>query len=330
MPLTDFLGRERSVLTLILVTVALITIFLLSEIMGVVFFAITLGYVLYPGFRYLKDKGLSDRQSAGILALLSFLSLGLLSVPFLVVLYRRRDILIEFISALPQRFSYDILSYTYTIETNYLITLTRDWVSTTAVNIAQSIPSLSLQLFLLVFLVYAIVRHARKIEDAVLTIIPGNMKSSLYSYNRRIEGTLYGIYLVQLATAVLTFFIALPVFYLLGYPAFISLSLFAGVLQFVPVVGPSLLVILLSIFEYAAGNGFQAYLVLLVGLLVVAVLPDAVLRPRMAGRTTGLPASLYFAGFVGGVLTMGPIGVLAGPLLIALLLETIEQLCDVD
>jgi predicted PurR-regulated permease PerM len=52
------------------------------------------------------------------------------------------------------------------------------------------------------------------------------------------------------------------------------------------------------------------------GLVLVGFLPDAVIRTKLAGRTADLPASLHFVGFVGGVLTLGLIGFIAGPLLV--------------
>jgi predicted PurR-regulated permease PerM len=36
--------------------------------------------------------------------------------------------------------------------------------------------------------------------------------------------------------------------------------------------------------------------------------------------------SLYFVGFVGGVLTLGAIGIIAGPLIVAILVEVVELL----
>lgn len=45
------------------------------------------------------------------------------------------------------------------------------------------------------------------------------------------------------------------------------------------------------------------------------------IRPRLARRTADIPGSLYFVGFFGGVLTLSPIGVVAGPLAIGLFVE---------
>lgn len=58
-----------------------------------------------------------------------------------------------------------------------------------------------------------------------------------------------------------------------------------------------------------------------VGFFLVAWLPDVLIRPRLARGAANLPGTLYFAGFTGGLLTLGPIGVIAGPLAVALLAE---------
>jgi predicted PurR-regulated permease PerM len=53
-----------------------------------------------------------------------------------------------------------------------------------------------------------------------------------------------------------------------------------------------------------------------------------VIRTRLARETADLPGSLYFVGFVGGLLTLGPIGVIAGPLAVALVVEMGNLLTD--
>jgi predicted PurR-regulated permease PerM len=60
--------------------------------------------------------------------------------------------------------------------------------------------------------------------------------------------------------------------------------------------------------------------------VIIGLVPDLVVRPQLASRQAKLPVSLYFVGFVGGVLTVGVIGVVAGPLVVALLIETVQLL----
>ena len=74
--------------------------------------------------------------------------------------------------------------------------------------------------------------------------------------------------------------------------------------------------------------GAAAMLADVLGGLLVAWLPDLVIRPRLARETADLPGSLYFVGFVAGLLTLGPIGVIAGPLAVALVVEIGGLLTD--
>jgi predicted PurR-regulated permease PerM len=70
----------------------------------------------------------------------------------------------------------------------------------------------------------------------------------------------------------------------------------------------------------------RAVLVTVLGLVFVGLAPDAVIRPRLASRTAHLPTSLYFIGFTGGILTLGAVGFIAGPLAVALLVEAVGLL----
>jgi predicted PurR-regulated permease PerM len=69
-------------------------------------------------------------------------------------------------------------------------------------------------------------------------------------------------------------------------------------------------------------------LVAVIGAVLVGFAPDAVIRPRLAKWAADLPTSLYFIGFTGGVLTVGPIGFIAGPLAVALLVEAVALLAE--
>jgi hypothetical protein len=100
----------------------------------------------------------------------------------------------------------------------------------------------------------------------------------------------------------------------------------AGMLQFIPIVGPSVLVLAMAAGDLIVENPTRAATVTVLGLVFIAYLPDPMVRPRLARRTADLPGSLYFIGFTGGLFTIGVVGVIAGPLLVALLAECVELL----
>lgn len=319
---------RQGFLAIILLAVALISFWVFSRVLATIFVAITIAYVLYPIRNKLVDKGLSSTLSSLTVTSLAFIILLTLAAPFIIVLYRRREILLGFLQDIPQSIELELLGREFTIQSSLIVETLRDTVTNTAINLAQSTPSLLLKFLLLIVLVFAILRNPMKIKNTLLEIVPGHHQQTVLEYNKAIKQTITGLYIVQLSTAILTFLVGLPVFYLLGYEPFVSLALLGGLLQFVPVLGPSILVIGLAAFEVLTIDLMSGVIVLIIGLLFVAALPDLMLRPQLADRTTGLPASLYFLGFIGGILTLGAIGIIVGPLIIALFLKTVELMAE--
>jgi predicted PurR-regulated permease PerM len=92
------------------------------------------------------------------------------------------------------------------------------------------------------------------------------------------------------------------------------------------VIGPSVVVLALVAVELTQGGFLAAASFLITGLVLIGFLPDALIRPQIAQRTADLPASLYFVGFTGGILSLGAIGIIAGPVAVALLDEIVTLL----
>lgn len=312
----------------VLVFLGLFSIWLFQDIIWTLFFAASLAYVLNPVNKNLKSRGFGETISAVISTLLALIAILTVALPFLVVLYRRRDILISFLEDLPQTLSFEILNYSFNLQVETLIDIIQESVVNTALGLAQSAPVLLLKLLLAIVVLYSLIKNAGRIRDFAQNLLTEEQETILMRYHIRAQKTLKGLYVVQASTAALTFLLALPVFYLLGYEPFISLSLLAGILQLIPILGPSILIIILAGAEFILGNVFMALIVLVSGLLVIALIPDILLRMKIADRTTALPASLYFLGFIGGLIALGAIGVIVGPLAVALLAETLEIMSE--
>ena len=306
----------------------LFSVWLFSEIIWVAFIGVSAAYILHPFNSYLKSKGLSSRVATILTSALSLLALIIIFVPFMVVLYRRRDILMEFLMDLPQVLEYEVLGNVYTVEVEFLISSAIEFLRDTAIGIASSFPTLILKLSLVVMIIYTLLRSPEKIQAFVNDTFGDKQKEILNRYHKRTMDALRGVYVIQFTSAILTFIVGLPVFYMLGYEPFIALSLVAAVLQLIPVAGPALLILGLAGVEAIAGNIVFAATVLISGLLIVAFTPDIVVRFTMADRTTSINPGLYFLGFVGGLLGLGAIGIIVGPLTVALMMETLDIFSD--
>lgn len=320
----SWFGDRRRRLGFAFVLVSLVSLYVLWQIVWTVFFALTFVYVLHPWRSELVDRGLHRRIAAGVLTVVATASVVGLFVPVLLVVYQRRGPILDFFRDAPEVIELSVGGFTYTYELAALVPVVRNTLSNAAVEVASAAPVLAMKVFLFVFLVYALLYKPDGVRSLLFRTVPGDVQEELMAYHERVRETLYGLYFVQAATGVLTFLIALPVFAMLGYGAFFSIAVLAGILQFIPVLGPSVVVVAVAVVEVAAGDVPQAVLVLVLGLTLVGFLPDAVLRPRLAKHSAGMPASLYFVGFLGGVFTVGPIGIIAGPLALSLLVQTVE------
>lgn len=299
---------------------------LLRGVLATVFFAVTVAYVLYPLRQWLSRRGLGPRVAAGTCTTIAFLAGVAVVTPVVVVLYLRRGDLFAYLRQLPATIPIEVGGFSFVIDVQSTLSSARSELTDLAIEIGAATPVLALKAFLFALLVYGLLLRPVQLRNALLRPVPPGYEDVVLAFHRRTRSTLYALYVLQAATALGTFLVGYVVFWALGYDAAFVLAVLSGVLQFIPVIGPSVLVLGVAAVEVVAENVVDAALVAVLGLVFVGFLPDAVIRPRLARLTTGLPASLYFAGFVGGVLSVGVVGVIAGPLVVAFLAEAVDLL----
>lgn len=306
----------------------LVTTFLLRDVLGTVFFAVTVAYVLYPVRERLVARGMGPHVASAVATTLAFVVVLLLLVPLGLTLYLRRNEMFALLSQLPDQVPIVFGQLTYTVDVAAVVAEASVVLRGVAVTIAGAAPVLALKAMLFVFVLYALLLHPLAAGRALRKLVPPGYHDVLLALHKRVKTTLYAIYVLQAATAFATFLIALVVFSLLGYRSAFSLAVVCGILQFVPVLGPSLLILGLAAFDFSLGDPTRGVLVLVLGLPLIGFLPDATVRPKLAERTAELPGSVYFVGFTGGVLSVGAVGFIAGPLAVAVLVEVVGLLSE--
>jgi predicted PurR-regulated permease PerM len=301
---------------------------MLADVLATVFFAVTVAYLLSPLREELTRRGLSAWGASLAATATAVLAVLALSLPFVVVVLLRLDALIAFLSTLPPTITVEVYGFSTTITLADARSTVVSFGRSLARSFALAIPVLSLKLTVFVMVVFALLSRTAETHRALIALVPHPYRGVVQALSRRTRATLFAIYVLQAATAAGTFAIALVLFYLLGYPYFLTLAVLSALLQFLPVVGPSLLIGLLALAHLLTGDPTGAALVFVAGAVLVAWLPDVLIRPRLARETADLPGSLYFVGFVGGLLTLGPVGIIAGPLAVALVVEMADHLSE--
>jgi predicted PurR-regulated permease PerM len=315
------MSRRLYVLGGVLAAIATLAAVILFDVLGTVFVALSVAYLLVPLRRRLRGYGFSRLTSTLAVTATAVGGVVALFGPLVYLLIVRFSEVSAVIRGLPESVPLRIGGFTYELVVSDVITLVSREVTALAGSIAASLPVLLIKLTLFVLLVFSLLHNQQDIRSGVLTVVPPNYRDIAEALHTRARETLFALYVLQAATAIGTFLIALPVFVLFGYGSPIVLATVAGILQFVPIAGPSLLIVVLVGGRLVAGDVAGALAVALVGGGLIAWLPDLLIRPRIASRTADISGSLYFIGFVGGLLSLGAIGIIVGPLVVALLVE---------
>lgn len=301
----------------------------LSAILGVIIFAITVAYVLYPVREWIRERGVSRRVASALTTTGVFFLVMVVLAPVGLAIYERREQFVETLEAIPETIAVDQFGIETEIEVGPILESVVDTLQAFTLELAVSIPELLLSLAVFTFVLYGILYKPGAVHAAVIGMVPPAYHDIVYRLHYRTRDTLYSIYVIQFATAAATFIIAAIIFTVLGYGSPLWLAFFAALLQFVPIIGPSVLVLGLVASDLLLfGEPARAVAVAVLGLVFISMIPDVTIRPRLAAHTGGFSSTLYFVGFVGGLLTVGAIGFILGPLAVALLVEVIKLLSE--
>jgi predicted PurR-regulated permease PerM len=108
-------------------------------------------------------------------------------------------------------------------------------------------------------------------------------------------------------------------YWLAGVPSPVTLGIITGVMALVP-GGAPLSFTLVSIYLVASGATVNGIALLVWGSTELFIV-DKTLRPKLVGGPIKLPFLPTFFGLIGGVKTMGFLGLFLGPVLMALIVS---------
>jgi predicted PurR-regulated permease PerM len=167
--------------------------------------------------------------------------------------------------------------------------------------------------------IFSLLRWGEELEIKLTRHVPEILRGYIRKLAEVTSDTLYAIYIVQIAIAVLTFFIALPVFYLLGYGNIIFYAFLAAFCELIPILGSSVAFILIGTYSLSLGDTRGVFILFFLGYLIVSCVPEIYVRPVLVGRRVKIHPLIMFIGIISGILTMGLAGFVLGPVIIVLI-----------
>ena len=186
------------------------------------------------------------------------------------------------------------------------------WVLHAAVNVSNGL----FQLCLVTFIVFFFYRdgpwfadRCRDLMERVSGDLSHELTNILVNTTRSVVFGLVGTALGQAIVASIGFWIA-------DVPGVLMLSFLVFVLSVVP-IGPPLIWGPAAVWLYSTGEIGMAVFLVLWGTFAVSSV-DNFLKPLLISRGASLPLALVFLGVFGGVIAFGFLGLILGPILLAI------------
>ena len=177
-------------------------------------------------------------------------------------------------------------------------------------------------LLLLTFTLFFFLRDGQDLVERLVELVPmaPEHKGAILA---RLQGTLLGLARGVLGLAVVQGVLNGLGFALIGVPLPALLGMITTLLSPIPFLAPLGVLAPIALGMMMSGSN-TAGLLGAVWCLGVAVLVERVLRPLVTGPQNEIPVLLLFFGLLGGLRVYGPMGILVGPVLIALTLAFIQ------
>lgn len=208
--------------------------------------------------------------------------------------------------------------------TDRVETFTQD-VTTMIVNWAFRLPYLVARVILAAFLSFYLVRDGKQVKYAILKIAPDSVKNKVEKLITAYDAVFYGIVIGYLFKALFTGFIGVIVFSFLGIGNPVVMGVIVGAFDFIPLIGPWTVFVGLFLWYALQGDVNFAIKMVVVCYPTISLIPELYIRPKISAAISQVHPMVMLIGILGGIMSMGTIGVLAGPLILGIIVVTIKS-----
>ena len=191
------------------------------------------------------------------------------------------------------------------------------------------LPLIFLQFFFILFITYYFLKEGKGWLKGVRDALPldEKVKGSVFTqFDDVMHATLYGAVIL----AIIQGAIAALAYFLLGAPSPLLFGFLTLIAVFIPFVGGALVWVPLSLYMLIQGimtsNNvivMKALGIFLFGLFVISTI-DNILKPKIVGDKAKMHPLVILLGVFGGITVFGIIGILIGPLILALFVTSLK------
>ena len=314
-----------------LVLLIVLSFFILRPILLSIIVGLVLAFLFSPVYDWL-NKRIKSRTISVILIILFLITIILLPLWFLTPILIKEAFTIfqavqeiDFVTPLKSIFPNLFASEQFSVEIGNIlssfITKSTQSIVNSLSKIILNFPILFLQLTVVLFTLFFVLRDKEKVIGYVKALMPfsGEVKKRLLKYTSGITASIvYGQFVIGIIQGIILG-IGLFVFQIKNALFFTVIAIITGIL---PIIGTGIVYIPLTIYLFLSGNTVAAWGILAFGLVSSTI--DNFLRPIIVSKKTKINSGILLISMIGGLLFFGVLGLLLGPLIISYLLVLLD------
>lgn len=321
----DFSEKDVKKASIILLIgfIGVLAFLLIKPVIFSVLAGLILAYILNPVYK--KINGYVDNRT-----LSAFLMLILIAIVVIIPLWFITPIIIQQVfeifrssqsldlqKVITSMFPTASEQFTaqLTVTLGSIISKATSGILSSLVNLFLDLPTIIINFFLTGFVFFYTLRDSDRLIKFVSGLSPLNKekeKMLIDQFKGITDAIVYGLFIVGFIQGILAG-LGLLIF---GVDNALVLTILATFVSVIPLLGPYIVWIPVSVFLFASKPLWIAIAYLLYNLIIVSTL-DNVLRSYLISRRTNLSPAIVLIGMFGGVFLFGIMGLLLGPLILA-------------
>ncbi len=339
---------QKPLLYITVVLILVLVFLVIKPVLNSLLSSIILAYLFYPLYKLLL-KRIKNRSVSSLITI--FIIILILFVPFGFVLnsvIKESSILFQYsrnfgskellkecedskelkceLAKLSERFSEETLPGRYLKD--FLAQISRKFFEL-ASNFLTSMPSKLLQLFVVFFSTFILLKDGEDIFNQAKSIIPLSDEHR-NKFIRRFKEVSYGVVYGTIIIAIVQALLAILGFWIFSVRAPIFWGILVFIISILPFVAPPVVYVPLALFKILNGiitssssDIFNGVMLIIWGTVVISLV-DNLLRYKITGRIGKVHPLIVLIGIVGGIQVFGIIGLFFGPLVLVFALTFLE------
>ncbi len=331
--MTGPLDRKRFTLIvgIVLIAVALLIIYLSWVFVNVIILSILGAFILRPLDRKLREiTRIKNPQISAILTI-TIVALIFLGV-FLNIIFILGSELAKFQPDVVQTDINILIDYgmelmgkyiPYSVQENMKSNISSSASSAilfivsnakrVVLNFISNIAIFTMQLAVVVFLLYYLLIDGENIVKTFIDILPSNRIEIVREFLQQLNSIYYSLFNVYLIVCLLTGIIGGIGLMLIGVPYPIMWGAVIAVLALLPIVGPGTFYVPAAIYYYIFNEPVKALVIVVFGWLFLETIPGNIIRPRLMMQRGHIHPIITLLSFTAPLFVVGAMGIIIGP-----------------